>query len=654
MKKIGFIVLIFQLMFSVQLYSQDKYFDLAKDLYQKGRYEESIKIYEELASLKRHREKAIEGLIANYIKLKKETKLRDLASKLKPENPSKLFVDAFLFELKGQRNQALENYKAYTSKVDKNTNQEWYEESLVAIKRLDGNVDETWFPDSLLKMSETNVILPRFYYGGLFYKNQLFIPFETDTNAKNVVFESKLFKYDKFLGSLQKNVEVGNISSAYFIGGLTIDTLNNIIYISRQQFNKPAKEVKTKELKKIPVSENVINELGLYVTSYNSDFTIKDEGLLPFRFNNKNYSIVQPTLFDKGNKLLFSSNMPGSLGGFDLFMCEKNGNGEWSEPVNLGLDINTPGDEMYPFVWNDSIMFFSSNGRKGHGNFDIYMSYRRAGKFIECKNVGNKFNSSADDVGFTITNKQQGILFSNRNYTDRDQMFLFEIPKIYSKLNLIALNKKTNAVIPNSIVEIYDGDTLIFKGLTDNDGKFNFNYLDDKPYKLKIQNGLYKGYEQTIKPGQHIALLDPIELRPAEPVPTQPEFVTDIDDIVVKKGETYRFNNILFEYGKYNLLPESKLILDKLAEFLIKRPNIQVELSAHADSRSSHKFNDELTRNRANECKRYLIEKGVNPKNLIAKGYGKRYPLNRCKDGVNCSEEEHLINRRVEIKFLNE
>ena len=651
---IRYIILIIQSVLVSYLFAQDKYFDIAKDLYQKGRYDESIKIYDELALLKRHREKALEGLIANYIKLKKEAKLRDLITKLKPENPTKLFAEAFLYEIKGQRNAALENYRNYISKADKIQNQEWYEQSLLAVKRLESQVSESWFADSLLKISETNVILPRFYYGGLFYKNQLFIPFETDTSAKNVVFESKLFKYDKFLGSLQKNVQVGNISSAYFIGGLAIDTLNNIIYISRQQFNKPVKQAKSKELKTLPVSEDAINELGLFVTSYNSDFSIKDETLLPFKHNNKNYSIIHPTLYDKGNKILFSSNMPGSLGGFDLFVCEKNSNGEWGEPMNLGLDINTPGDEMYPFVWNDSVLFFSSNGKTGYGNFDIHMSYRRAGKFIESKNIGNLFNSPADDEGFTITSKQQGILFSNRNYIDRDQMFLFEIPKIYSKLNLIALNKKTNAIIPNSLVEIYDGDTLIFKGLTDSEGKFNFNYLDDKPYKIKIQNGMFKAYEQIINPGQHIAFLDPIELKPAEPVPTQPEFVTDIDNIVVKKNETYRFNNILFEYGKYNLLPESKLILDKLAEFLLKRPNIQIELSAHADSRSSHKFNDELTRNRANECKRYLVEKGVNPNNLIAKGYGKRYPLNRCKDGVKCSEEEHLINRRVEIKFLNE
>jgi outer membrane protein OmpA-like peptidoglycan-associated protein len=122
---------------------------------------------------------------------------------------------------------------------------------------------------------------------------------------------------------------------------------------------------------------------------------------------------------------------------------------------------------------------------------------------------------------------------------------------------------------------------------------------------------------------------------------------------IIEKKTVFRFNNILFDYGKADLKDSSKVILDRLAEVLINNPKVKVELSAHTDSRGSDKANYTLSDKRAASCVLYLIEKGVPRENIVSRGYGETKPLNGCVNNVKCSEEEYAVNRRVEIKVLD-
>ncbi len=121
----------------------------------------------------------------------------------------------------------------------------------------------------------------------------------------------------------------------------------------------------------------------------------------------------------------------------------------------------------------------------------------------------------------------------------------------------------------------------------------------------------------------------------------------------IKQNKIIEFHNIYFDYGSANLKDESKAVLDRIVEVMNENPTLEIELSGHTDSQSSVSFNLNLSQRRANSTKEYIVSKGINPERIVAKGYGETKLLNHCKDGVKCSDEEHAINRRIEIKVIN-
>jgi len=449
---------------------------------------------------------------------------------------------------------------------------------------------------------------------------------------------------------------------------------------------------------------------------------ILDEKFQPsninFEFNNPGYNVGHISFSHDYKKMYFVSNMPGGLGGSDIYYCVKQSNGKWSPPVNF-KEVNTPFDEMYPFEDKYGILYFSSNGHIGLGGMDIF-SYRNG----KVENFGMPVNSSSDDFALTFSEPRKGYFSSNRK-DQVDRIYLFEQIVFNGVYEMLAIDEKRQSPIKGFAIRLIDEetptDTLLFS--TDEKGVVQIPISSGKNYILYPP--------EKFQPNDAI-LLNTIDLRANEVVRQERSFVQDqymtkiqlldkdtkkplthvsgefidvltgdtlhyyIDDSgyaevalddgkqyivtarkkgylnkkdviwassetmldlqlemdVIKKNVTFEVKDILYAFNDYKLLEDSKTQMDELVEFLKVNDNISVELSSHTDSRGSDEYNKTLSQKRAQSCVDYLVDKGVEQRRIVAKGYGESKLLNRCGNGVDCTEEEHQANRRTEIKIL--
>ncbi|MDI1354628.1 MAG: OmpA family protein [bacterium] len=682
-----------------------------------------------------------------------------------------------------------------------------------------------------------------------------------------------------------------NINTAYDDGPGCLSPDGMMLYFTRSDYvNK----------------KNFVNQAKIY-TAVSSDKSWKK--IKPIELNNDDYSIAHPSISSDNTMLFFTSNMPGGFGGKDIWVSTRTGE-SWGEPVNLGPDINTSGDEMFPSVRKDGVLFFSSNGLPGFGGLDIYTAKQEQGKWIMQRNEGLDINSSADDFGITFLNDTVGYFSSNRaggkgnddiyryeynpksmvisgsvllteniedkakgkkvvlmdengnavdsTVTDAKGYFEFknldpdkkymtsideEDPELSGKARFFLADNdstihrvtgkyknnrfvfKNLPVDPNGLPEMYTEDDLVFAGtLVRNDkeglknvklklvndfgdvveetttnefGAFAFrNIPSDQNYmvsvvdegaldlpegtKITLNNkvgkevrSFYKGkgaftfkvlntdqtllndmsaedanlemgiygymYDQDKRPLPNIKLhvKDEDGSNPRDWVTTDAGkfdftdlsaaknyiFETDANDpglkgvekiyIADNKGRVYKIvdlsngkfsfrileedkfslgefvlvdpwlkvtdtkkevkkgkkdikepepeeeselsitivENIYYPYGVWEIDADGMAVLDRAVDALNDYPKLVMEISSHTDSQSSSEFNLGLSKKRAQTAVDYVVSKGISPTRLKATGYGETRLLNKCADGVECSDAEHKINRRTEFKI---
>ncbi|MDO8999850.1 MAG: OmpA family protein [Bacteroidota bacterium] len=221
-----------------------------------------------------------------------------------------------------------------------------------------------------------------------------------------------------------------------------------------------------------------------------------------FPFNSNEYSCGHPAVSGDGNTLYFVSDMPGSFGLTDIWVSHyKNNN--WSKPENLGKSVNSEGREMFPHLFNNEVLFYSSDGKVGLGGLDIFYTMPTGNDYFEAQNLGYPINSQFDDFGFLAKTTTQGYFASNRGET-KDDIYSFESinPIIGGSINLVVKDNITKKYIPNTkIVLIAENSKSIYKGVTDDKGEIRFNVLDDKGYKIAANKDGYKEGIEIIKGG---------------------------------------------------------------------------------------------------------------------------------------------------------
>ena len=326
-----------------------------------------------------------------------------------------------------------------------------------------------------------------------------------------------------------------------------------------------------------------------------------------------NTTIGHPAVSTDESIVIFSSDLQGGYGGKDLWMAQKEQRGKWSVPLNLGPAVNTSGDEMFPFLHEDGTLYFSSTGHIGLGGLDIFKSEKsEEGSYVSVVNMKVPVNSSSDDFGFIVEREtERGYLTSNREGgKGGDDIYWFELPPLVFTLNGIVTDSKTGAIMTGVTVQLISNEGSSVDYITDNTGKYNFALSPLTSYEIVVNNeGYLKKVEQETTVG----------------VENSKNFIVDLELDPVKKEIILPL--IQYDFNKYDLRPESKTDLDKLAEALLDNPNVVIELKSHTDYIGLDVHNNKLSQQRADACIEYLVSKGIDAGQLVAKGMGEKEPF---------------------------
>lgn len=378
---------------------------------------------------------------------------------------------------------------------------------------------------------------------------------------------------------------------------------------------------------------------------------------VPININQPNSWESTPALSPDGRTLYFSSNRKGGYGGLDIYSAQMDSRGRFGKVKNLGQDINTAGDELFPYVAENAKLYFSSDGQAGYGMLDLFVVSRANGK-NSIDNLGPTMNSSGDDFGMFLFKPDRGFFTSNREGGKGDDdiyTFINDDPNLkvvnyYLQGVAYSLRKdSTREILPDTKISLLAADGDVMQDFTTgNDGKFLFRVYENENYFLLGERDGYLTKRQTFTTlGKSVAL------------ESLKELVTNItlDTVLVldRKAKNVHFvlNNIYFAYNKADINPEAAHELDKLVQLLNDNPEIKIEMGSHTDSVASDAFNLELSQRRAESTVNYLIRKGIDPKRLEAKGYGEGVPIarNTNRDGTDNAAGRQR-NRRTEFRIL--
>ncbi|GAB4107672.1 OmpA family protein [Echinicola sediminis] len=359
-----------------------------------------------------------------------------------------------------------------------------------------------------------------------------------------------------------------------------------------------------------------------------------------------------PAFSPDGEVLYFASNRPGGYGGTDLYKATKLANGDFGNAQNLGPQINTPGNEMFPRPVGEKF-FFASDGHPGFGKLDLFVAENKDGN-TTITNLGKNINSISDDFGIFFTNfPKEGFITSNREGgIGDDDIYYFKdntpIPKVVNVfLNVQTLQKTPEGeetVLPRTRVALYDSTKEAVGGdFSNQEGRLRFQLQPNAEFTMiASKNGYFTKSITYSTIGK---------------TPRQEELIQDVTNvvldttIVLDKLELEKaivLENIYYDLDKANIRPDAALELDKLVKILEDNPDIKIELSSHTDTRASDEYNQDLSQRRAESAVNYIISQGISRDRLVAKGYGESQLIIPNAQ----TEEEHQVNRRTEFKVI--
>ena len=363
-------------------------------------------------------------------------------------------------------------------------------------------------------------------------------------------------------------------------------------------------------------------------------------------------SYAHPAVSPDGEWLYFTSDMPGGMGGFDIWRCKLTGN-ETGAPENLGEPVNTPGDEMFPTFRPNGDLYFSSDGHPGMGGLDLFVA-----KDGKVENLGFPMNSQGDDFGMTFEGKRnQGYFCSSRGDTrGYDHIYSFFNPEIVQTVKGWVYEQDGYELTAAQVYMVGNDGTNL-KLSVRGDGSFTQEIKPNVDYVLLATCKGFLNHQEQLR---------------VEPVTKSEEYVLQFP--LANISAPVLIENIFYDFDKATLRPESATALDELVQLLNENPNITIELSAHTDYKGSDEYNEGLSQRRAESVVNYLIEHGIASDRLTPKGYGEgkpktikrkvaeRYPF--LKEGdvlteayiTTLSEEQqeqcNQLNRRTEFIVL--
>ena len=319
-------------------------------------------------------------------------------------------------------------------------------------------------------------------------------------------------------------------------------------------------------------------------------------------------AVGHPAVSPDGQYLYFTSDMPGGYGGKDIWRMAVNERKGTLE--NLGPQINTPGDEMFPYMRNDSTLYVSSDGHPGFGGLDLFVARRDAsGQLWSVDNMGLPMNSAGDDFGITFGPGENGFFSSNRgDGRGYDHIYSFELPDLKITISGYVVDKDDEPV-PNAVIRIVGDDGSNQKEVARDDGSFRFNLQRGVRYVMLAGAKGYLNVKQEFESDS-----------------AEEDADYGIDFVLAAINKPQVVENIFYDFDKATLRPESKTALDEMAQILRDNPNVTVEMASHTDRWGSDAYNENLSERRAKSVVDYLVASGIPSGRLSWKGYGETRP----------------------------
>lgn len=386
---------------------------------------------------------------------------------------------------------------------------------------------------------------------------------------------------------------------------------------------------------------------------YKATINAKEEWIVQaLPFNDDNYQTGHPALSNNEDKLYFISDKLGGYGKTDIYVVDILNDSTYSAPRNLGPDVNTQGKEMFPFIDSNDILYFSSDGYiDGNGGLDIYFTKIKDDKPVKkSENIGRPINSEKDDFAF-VRNKgtNSGFFSSNRPGGKGDDDIYSFIEKkplnieCFQYINGVVRDRKTGNLIPGTLVELFNqAGELIETKIADKDGEFNFKVDCKTSYKLF---GSKQDY--TVDSKDFITSnVHNLELKLG--------LIIESSEVALIRGLLMvNINPIYFDYDKSNILEDAAIEIEKVVRIMKKYPELKIELGSYTDSRAQDQYNLNLSNSRVNSTIEWIINRGIDSSRVTGKGYGETQLVNKCSNGVECTEGEHQLNRRTEFVIVN-
>ena len=365
-------------------------------------------------------------------------------------------------------------------------------------------------------------------------------------------------------------------------------------------------------------------------------------------FNSDSYSVAHPMLSPDGKKLYFVSDMPGSLGESDIFVTEIIGDGTYGPIKNLGSNINTMARETFPFISTDGVLYFSSDGHQGLGGLDVFATKIAYNDYTQpVVNVGRPINTPKDDFSYIYDpGDQTGYFSSNRDggmgdddiyeFVENEPLMLDCIQEITGTVR----DRISNEVLAGATVKIIDEENNeVSSTITDSNGNYILELDCSKGNFVRASRDGYVPSEEYL----------PI----SDGKPKIVDFYLERDLVTGGFGDDLakllQLSTIYFDLNKYNIRPDAEIEIQKVIVAMEKYPSLKIKVNSHTDSRGVDAYNLWLSQKRAQSTVDYMVSKGISSERLKGEGFGETRLVNNCANGVQCSEEQHQLNRRSEF-----
>ena len=418
-------------------------------------------------------------------------------------------------------------------------------------------------------------------------------------------------------GSLSEPTLVDAVNSKWHDGPVALTADGKTMYFASESFNGKL-YLKGK-------NKDKYGQLNLFKANLEEGEWVN---ITPLSINSSEYSVSAPAISKDGKTLYFSSNMPGSQGGFDIWKVAVNGM-DLGEPVNMGSAINTNGNEGFPFITADNVLFFSSDGHPGFGGLDIYQ-VKENGSVV---NVGAPVNSAQDDFSFSF-NKANKIGYFSSNRTGVDNIYTAD-PICNVMPEVMVINQMTNEAIEGAVVSLLNDTNRVEDTQSSSSaGMVSFAAACDKTYTVQVSKPGFESGSFGMAKSEGGVVKITAALKPVTPIVTEREVILD---------------PIYFDFDKSAITQSGAVELDKLVKVMQEMPELVIFAKSHTDSQGPDSYNKLLSDRRAKTTVAYIVSKGISAERISGEGFGESELKEVCDP---CSSEQNAMNRRSEFLIV--